>query len=302
MKNITDKTRTLRTAVAQAVVKLSRKETVDAVLANKVPKGNVIEASRIAGLFAVKQTSNVIPDCHPLPVEYCEVRHEIDGLKIRIEVEVHAIYRTGVEVEAMHGASVSALTIYDMLKPIDNGIEITDLKLLKKTGGKSHLNRNYGKEILAAVIVCSDRVSSGKTQDTAGKLLASRLKTFDVEVQELCVISDDVEMIQQKILYYSDNKYDLVMLTGGTGLSLRDVTPEAVRPLLEKEIPGIAEAARNFGQERIPYSMLSRSMAGIRGKTLILALPGSEKGAIESFDALFPYLFHAIDIINGSSH
>ena len=137
MIDITNKIVTYRSAIAQAIVKVSRQETIDAVKNKTVPKGDVLEASRIAGLFAIKRTSDMIPDCHPLPVEYASVRHRIEGLDIIIETEVHTVYKTGVEVEAMHGASVVALTIYDMLKPIDKQIEIAGIKLLEKKGGKS---------------------------------------------------------------------------------------------------------------------------------------------------------------------
>src|SRR6187549_701643 len=112
MINITHKIKTHRVAVAEAVVQVSRQETIDAILHKHVPKGDVFEASRIAGLFGVKRTSDMIPDCHPLPIEFTEIRHRIDGLEIYVEVEVHTIYKTGVEVEAMHGASVVALTMY----------------------------------------------------------------------------------------------------------------------------------------------------------------------------------------------
>ena len=137
MVDITFKIKSHRIAVAQAIVKVSKQETIDAIHNKTVPKGDVIEASRVAGLFGIKKTSEMIPDCHPLPVEFAAVRHRIVGLEIIIETEVQTIYRTGVEVEAMHGASVVALTIYDMLKPIDKEIEIKNIKLLKKKGGKS---------------------------------------------------------------------------------------------------------------------------------------------------------------------
>src|SRR4051794_14853200 len=137
MVNITHKTTTLRIAVATAVLKVSKQETIDAIQNKLVPKGDVFEFSRAAGLLAVKKTSDVIPDCHPLPVEYTAIKHTIDGLNIIINVEVHTIYRTGVEVEAMHGASITALTMYDMLKPIDKAIEISTIRLEKKQGGKS---------------------------------------------------------------------------------------------------------------------------------------------------------------------
>ena len=134
MIDITHKSTTLRRAIAQATVKVSSKATIDAVVNNTVPKGNVFEMAKTAGLFAVKKTSDMIPDCHPLPVEYTHVSYEIDGLNIIISMEVKTIYRTGVEVEAMHGASVVALTMYDMLKPIDKGIEMLNIRMLEQQG------------------------------------------------------------------------------------------------------------------------------------------------------------------------
>src|ERR1700712_2124274 len=135
MVNITHKSNTLRQAIATAIVKVSKQETIDAVRNKKVPKGDVFEFSRAAGLLAIKKTSDVIPDCHPLPVEFAAIKHEIDGMNIIISVEVHTIYKTGVEVEAMHGAAVTALTMYDMLKPIDKHLEISTIKLQSKKGG-----------------------------------------------------------------------------------------------------------------------------------------------------------------------
>ena len=121
MVDITFKPHTFRQATATAVITTSSVDTIELVKRNAVPKGNIFDFSRAAGLLAIKNTSAVIPDCHPLPVEYASVRHELDGLTIIITVEVHTIYKTGVEVEAMHGAAITALTIYDMLKPVDKG-------------------------------------------------------------------------------------------------------------------------------------------------------------------------------------
>ena len=101
MNDITRKATSLRKAVATAIVKVSKQETIDAVQNKQVPKGDVFEFSRAAGLLAIKKTSDVIPDCHPLPIEYASIKHTINELQIVIEVEVHTIYRTGVEVEAI---------------------------------------------------------------------------------------------------------------------------------------------------------------------------------------------------------
>src|SRR6187200_1602751 len=162
MVDITSKSTSLRKAIATAIVSVSKQETIDAVKNKTVPKGDVYEFSRAAGLLAIKKTSDVIPDCHPLPVEAAVITYELDGLNIIITVEVHTIYKTGVEVEAMHGASITALTIYDMLKPIDKAVEISSIRLENKKGGKTDFKDQVSDNLKSAVIVCSDGVFHGK--------------------------------------------------------------------------------------------------------------------------------------------
>jgi len=301
MVDITHKTNTLRIATAQAVVQVSKPETISAIQNKTVPKGDVFEMAKAAGLLAVKKTPDLLPDCHPIPIEYTAVAYRIEDLTIVIELTVKTIYKTGVEVEAMHGASVVALTLYDMLKPIDKGVEIRNIRLLEKKGGKSD-RKAIPENLKTAVVVCSDSISKGIGEDKSGKKIIEKFDSLTIKVNDYSVIPDDKITIQEKIRSLCDLSYQLIVITGGTGLSPRDVTPEAVSELLDREIPGISETARQYGQERMPTSMLSRSVSGLIGDTLILTMPGSTGGVTEYIDALFPHVLHVFGVMEGKKH
>ena len=302
MVDITDKSNTLRIATAQAVVKVSKQETITAIENDTVPKGNVFAMSKAAGLLGVKKTPDILPDCHPLPIEYTGIEYDINGLEITVTCTIKTIYKTGVEVEAMHGASVVALNMYDMLKPIDKGVEIHHIKLLHKKGGKSDFKDRFRESLKAAVIVCSDTISKGEKEDKAGKAIIEKLESCNVSILDYIIIPDEVSEIQSKVKHYESHGANLIIFTGGTGLSKRDVTPEALEGLLDRKIPGIEEAIRSYGQQRTPYSMMSRSVAGTINSTLVLALPGSTNGAKESMDAIFPAVLHLFGILKGARH
>jgi cyclic pyranopterin phosphate synthase len=292
MVDITHKQSSLRKAIAEATVSASSAETIEAIKNKKIPKGDVFEFARAAGLLAVKKTSDVIPDCHPLPVEFSSISYSIEGLDIKIHVEVHTIYKTGVEVEAMHGASIVALTMYDMLKPVDKNIEIKSIKLLSKTGGKSDkIKYNEEKKLSCTVIVCSDSVYNKESEDKTGVNAVEALKKYGLSAS-LIIIPDDFAAIQREALSLSENGCDIILFAGGTGLSPKDITPDAIQPLLDREIPGVMELARRYGQDRTPYSMLSRGVCGFIKNSLVLTSPGSPSGALDTINALFPQLLH----------
>lgn len=301
MVNITHKNATLRKAIAQAVLQVSSEQTIAAIREKRIPKGDVFEFSRAAGLLAVKKTSDVIPDCHPLPVEYTAIRHTIEGLTILIEVEVHCIYRTGVEVEAMHGAAITALTMYDMLKPIDKKVEIGTIRLLTKQGGKSGHTTNVAG-LKAAVLVCSDTVTQGTSADVSGPLAEQGLQKHGVEVVLREALPDEVGQIQGRTRELVAAGVDIILLSGGTGVSPRDKTPEAIAPLIDTALDGVMETLRSYGQERMPFAMLSRGVAGFSGNTLIITLPGSPAAVQEAMDALFPQLLHVFKVRKGERH
>ncbi|MCB0772061.1 MAG: bifunctional molybdenum cofactor biosynthesis protein MoaC/MoaB [Flavobacteriales bacterium] len=296
MIDITHKSTTLREAIAEATVSVSTPATIAAIRERRVPKGDVVEAARIAGLFGIKRTADMIPDCHPLPVEHAEVSCDVQDRAVVITVKVRTIYRTGVEVEAMHGASVAALTMYDMLKPIDKGITIDRIRLVEKKGGKSDWKDSFDRELRAAVLVISDSVSAGKKEDKAGAAIGERLKTVGVAVAAQGLVPDEPERIAAQVKAWAEQGLDLILTTGGTGLSPRDRTPEAIAPILDREVPGIMEAARAYGQERVPLAIMSRGIAGMIGRALVITLPGSTRGAQETMDALFPFVLHVVKV------
>ena len=151
----------------------------------------------------------------------------------------------------------------------------------------------------AAVVTISDGCYHGQREDLSGEALSELLTQQGWSVNSRRIVPDDVERIRAQIVELSDQALNLVVTTGGTGLGPRDVTPEAIRPLLEREAEGLAELMRLRGLEKTDFAALSRSLAGVRKETLILALPGSPKGATESLEAVMKLLTHAIDLIQG---
>lgn len=297
MVDITHKITTLREATAVAVVRTSSEETINRIRENTVPKGNVFEMAKAAGLLGVKKTPELLPDCHPLPIEYTGIDYKMNGLEIEISVTVKTIYKTGVEVEAMHGASIVALTMYDMLKPIDKNVEIGTIKLQQKKGGKSSFKAN-SEALTAQIVVCSDTISKGKGEDKAGKMIAAKLKELGIN-SEIKIIPDEADEIRAAL---KNSNSDMVIFTGGTGAGPRDMTPETIEPMLDLKLKGVEEQMRNYGQQRMPYAMLSRSVAGIIDGKVVLALPGSTKGAAECIDAIFPHILHVFKVIEGKRH
>ncbi|HTR81679.1 MAG TPA: bifunctional molybdenum cofactor biosynthesis protein MoaC/MoaB [Bacteroidota bacterium] len=301
MRDISQKITTLRTAIAQSTLRVSP-ATISLIRKNKIPKGDPLPVAKVAAIQAAKNTSSIIPYCHPLPVDFVGVEFEIGKNEIEVKVEVKAIYKTGVEMEALTGASVAALTLYDMMKMLDDDMEILGVKLLSKKGGKSDFAA-VGQHLRAAVLVMSDSVAAGKKEDVSGKIIQKRLQDFKIEVIKYDVVPDDAKKIEEKILSYTDKlAVDLVVTTGGTGFGPRDNTPEAVRKIIEREMPGVNEAARTYGQQRTPLAMLSRSVSGIRGKTIIVSFPGSKGAVTDGLDALFPAILHAFKMLKGEGH
>jgi molybdopterin adenylyltransferase len=154
--------------------------------------------------------------------------------------------------------------------------------------------------ISAGVITISDRGSRGEREDKSGPEIISILESMEIRVTDSKIIPDEKDQIREALVEYSDiKKLDLILTTGGTGVSPRDVTPDATLQVIEKEVPGMAETMRRESAKITPHAMISRAVAGIRGTSLIINLPGSPKGVRENLAAVLPALNHALEKIKG---
>lgn len=303
MRDVSTKDFTLRTARARAVL-TAAPATLALIRDGKVPKGDPLPVARVAAIQAAKNTPQLIPYCHSVPLDFVQVEFTLTETRIEATVYVKAIYRTGVEMEALTGAAAAALNLYDMLKMVDDTMTIGSIELLSKTGGKSNFAPDLRQPFRAAVLVMSDsRSQAGGKPDRSGAILREGLAAHQATVESFAIIPDEREKIRTAVRHAADDLgVDLLMLTGGTGIGPRDVTPEAVADLLDRRLPGIEDQFRAHGRVRNPYAMMSRMLAGMRGRTMVIALPGSPAACRDAIDALFPYLKHAFPMREGAGH
>ena len=316
MRDISHKQITLRTARAVAIIFCSE-NSIELIKSNALPKGNLFDVARAAGFLGAKLTPQLLPHCHPVTIDAMDFTFEFINRELHTELfdenilnktgiviqgEAKSIGRTGIEMETLTAVSVAALEIYDMLKPVDTKLEIGNIRLLEKKGGKSDRNRYIEESPSCAVLVCSDSTAKGERDDKSGLLICDMLKKVNGNVLHYKILPDDKEAIQKQIKDWVADDIQFIFTTGGTGLGPRDNTVSAVKEILERDADGITEAMRTFGQMRTPLAMMSRSVAGAIGKTLIVTLPGSPNGAKESLEAILPGVFHARKMMEGGGH
>jgi cyclic pyranopterin phosphate synthase len=299
MRNVSLKTTTLRTAHARAEL-IAAPSTLAAIKEGRIPKGDPLPVAKVAAIMATKKTTEWIPYCHNIPIEHVDIHFELQSDRIIIDIHVSTVAKTGVEMEAMTGAAAAALTLYDMLKMLDDTMEIVGIKLLEKRGGKS----DYGglAHWTGAVMTVSDRASKGVYEDQSGPILRLGLEDWGATSVSEALVSDDIEAIQSGVAAWITQGVDIILITGGSGIGSRDVTPEAIKPLIERELPGVSEQFRRYGQDRLKTAMFSRCVCGVAGSSLILALPGSPGACDDALHALFPGLLHAILMLGDGGH
>ncbi|WP_395807647.1 bifunctional molybdenum cofactor biosynthesis protein MoaC/MoaB [Daejeonella sp.] len=316
MRDISHKQITLRTARAVAIIFCSD-NSIELIKSNALPKGNLFDVARAAGFLGAKLTPQLLPHCHPVTIDAMDFTFEFINRELHTELfdesilnktgiviqgEAKSIGRTGIEMETLTAVSIAALEIYDMLKPVDTKLEIGNVRLLEKKGGKSDRNRYIEESPSCAVLVCSDSTARGERDDKSGLLICDMLKKVNGNVLHYQILPDEKDSIQKQIKDWVAEDIQFIFTTGGTGLGPRDNTVSAVKEILERDADGITEAMRTFGQMRTPLAMMSRSVAGAVGKTLIVTLPGSPNGAKESLEAILPGIFHARKMMEGDGH
>ncbi len=316
MRDITHKQITLRTAKAIGIIFCSP-ATIELIKQDQLPKGNLFDVARAAAFIGAKATPQLLPHCHPVTIDGMDVAFDILDKNLHADLfpenvlgrtgivikgEAKSIGRTGIEMEILTGVSIAALEIYDMLKPVDGALEIGNIKLLEKKGGKSDRKKYFATPPTCAVLVCSDSTAEGKRDDKSGKLIIDMLKEVNADVKHYKVVPDDKHEIQRQIKDWVAEDVQFIFTTGGTGLGPRDNTVAAVKEILERDADGITEAMRSFGQMRTPLAMMSRAVAGSIAQTLIVTLPGSTDGVRESLEAILPAVFHARKMMKGAGH
>ncbi|HUL44212.1 MAG TPA: bifunctional molybdenum cofactor biosynthesis protein MoaC/MoaB [Bacteroidota bacterium] len=300
-RDTSSKANSLRSARASAILKVSP-GTIEAIRAGTTPKADPLSVAKVAAIQSAKQTSTLIPYCHPIPLTYAGVELELRPDQIVAVSDVKAVWNTGVEMEAIVAAATAVVTLYDMLKAIDDTMEIVSVRLVEKKGGKSSV-QGPGAGLKAAVIVLSDSVSKGMSEDRSGKLILQRLQDFHIQVPQFKIMPDDGPALQTELRKFSDSgEIDLIITSGGTGLGPRDITPEATQAVIDRRLEGVEEAFRSFGQDRTRTAMLSRGVVGVRGSTIIVNLPGSPSAVEDGFNALFPTILHAFRMMKGDRH
>ena len=299
MVDISDKVLSARVAIAQGKIFMDKK-TIKSIEDKSLPKGDVLTVAKISGIQAAKKTYESIPMCHQINLSFIDISFIIETDCIKISAIAKTNEATGVEMEALSAVSNAALTIYDMCKSADKNMSISNISLIKKTGGKTSHNTNYRPKV--GVITLSDSVFSGENQDLSGLILSNGFRDSGCIVEDTIILPDGSEELIPTIKEWSSKNVELILTTGGTGLGSRDLTTGIIEKIFDSKLPGVEQALHSYGYTKIKSAMLSRLLAGVMGKTIIICLPGSPGAVKDALNVLIPSIFHSFHILRDEKH
>lgn len=337
MIDVSEKVPTHRVAVATGRITMSA-EVFQKVITKTLPKGDVLALSEVSGVLAAKRTADILPLCHPLPLDSIRIWHEVNAEKLQIQVfcKVRVFAKTGAEMEALSGITGALLCIHDLVKMFDPAVVFNDIALIEKQGGKSghwhhpefshfaqksnelltrnessalghgytcNPNNNDWSTLRCGILTISDRAANKIYEDKSGPAIADHLGQLKATGCQMSVVADEKEQIANAVtLMIREHRCDIVFTTGGTGLGARDVTPEALSPLFCKPFPGIGELIRSYGSAKTPLAWLSRAGGGVVDRSLVIMLPGSPKAVREGLESVTPILPHALKMVRNEPH
>ncbi|QDT69198.1 Cyclic pyranopterin monophosphate synthase accessory protein [Planctomycetes bacterium MalM25] len=303
MVDVGGKPITNRRAVAEGRV-LVGPEVAAAIRSNELKKGDLLQVARLGGIQAAKKTSDLVMLCHPLPLSHIEVQARLEGETVVLEASTRTAGQTGVEMEALTAVAGAALNVVDMGKALNPAIVIESIRVVEKTGGKSGPNaKPRSGSPRTAILTVSDSRSAGENEDRATPLLVEAAEQFlGSQVAATALVPDDHHGIVAQLREWLDGAPSpaLILTTGGTGVGPRDVTPEATAAVIERPHPGLLELARTRCLPGKPHAFLSRAVAGVAGRSLIINLPGSPKGAVDTLRLMSDVLPHALETLAGA--